>query len=175
MGPNAARSRWILAVASAATLSVIGACNSLPLVGGSRGDQLTAAMTDIREGTSDRLILSPERLSPFATSADGSTAPQVRSRGEHDAAWLEALVSSGVVDEVCNAARSCEPQPGALMVTLSGPYDGRAGAFVDGTIVRLLGSGPNAVAETRFVRYQIQREPAGWRVVASIPLWEEVG
>lgn len=156
-------------------LGFVTACASMPFVGSTSTDQLTAAVTDVREGTGNRLVLSTERLARFRTSADGASEPQVGSDGEHDSTWIESLLGTGLVDEVCRAGEGCRPRPGAVLVRLSAPYDGRTAAFVDATIQSVLGSEGATVVETRFVRFQIEEGPAGWRVVASTPLWESVG
>ncbi|NNF28392.1 MAG: hypothetical protein HKN73_14300 [Gemmatimonadetes bacterium] len=175
MGPGPGTTTLHTKRGTAALLLVVSACTSMPFGGNRSADQLTAAITDVREATEDRLILSSERLAPFRTAADGASEPEVRSQGEHDPGWVDALVGQGLVDEACAAGAGCRPQAGALLVRLSRPYDGRTGAFVDATIQSVLGNEGASVVQTRFVRFQIEEEPSGWRVVASTPLWESVG
>ena len=167
--------RSALRIAFAAlTLWAVGSCASLPLVGSRQTDQMTAAITDVRESTPDRLILSTERLEPFRLSPDGASEPEVEARGHHDPAWVDAMVSQALIDGTCEGS-DCEPSSGTQVIAVSEPYRGRTGAFVDGRIQTLLGSGGATVIQTRFVRFQIEDESAGWRVVASTPLWETVG
>ena len=171
-GPTVLNNRTLATTA----LILVAGCATMPFGGGRSSDQMTAAITDVREGTTDRLVLSTERLAPFRVAPDGASEPEVRTQGEHTSGWVESLQTEDVVDDVCSSGASCRPQAGALLVRLSTPYDGRTGVFVDATIQSVVGSEAGAdIIQTRFVRFQIEDEAAGWRVVASTPLWESVG
>ncbi|MDH3223677.1 MAG: hypothetical protein OEO23_08170 [Gemmatimonadota bacterium] len=156
-------------------LVLLPACASLSDIGRSDSNQMTAAITDLRESTAGRLTLSAERLAPFRLSEDGASPPEVRSAGRHGRAWLDEMVAAGAVDGICGGPDTCDASPSTTLVTLSGPFDGRTGAFVDARIETVSGPEGASVRQTRLLRLQIVRGASGWRVVAATPLWETMG
>ena len=169
--PPSSRRRWLLLV-----VPVIQAgCASFPVLGGSRGDQLTAALTDLREGTQVAVAIESVMLAPFRLPEDGSGEPVAETEGRHAADWLEASIATGLADRVCSGGDSCEPAPDQMVVALSRPYSGRRGAFVDARVRGADPAGTGVIRYTRYVRLQMEDTQSGWRVVASVPLWETMG
>jgi len=157
-----------------AAASAVG-CASLSGIGGSAEDQLTAAITDFRESTPGHLTIADERLARFRVAPDGASAPEVHTDGHHPASWLDRLIGSGAVNAVCEAPAGCVASTTTTVVSLSAPYDGRAGAFVDARVESVTPVEGGSIRETRLIRLQIERESSGWRVVASTPIWETMG
>ena len=166
----------ILSINAAAALTVLQlACAGFPVGGAADSDQLTAALTEFHEGVRGEVVLDPARLARFRPAEEVGEAPEVGRDGRHSQSWLQAVLAQGLADRLCPSAEDCDASPTVTIVSLSRPYDGQGGVFVDALRKSVTDTGYGLIRSSAMIRLQITKETSGWRVVASTPIWESTG
>lgn len=153
---------------------ICSGCSSFPLVAGAGADQLTAALTEFHEGVRGEVLLDLRTMERFRAVEEGH-APEVSYRGRHPEDWIEAVLSRGLADRLCDEDGDCEASNEVSVVSLSRPYDGGSGVLVDAQLKRVTDTGYGLIRSTELIRLQIDKDDSGWRVVASTPVWETSG